>query len=187
MKRRIVVRRIATAALCPVRTLLAWTTRVEPTEDGRLFHKWTGPTLEGRKELTTPAICGRFLKPMRAAGIASHFTAYSVKHAVVTKLFRLGATEEQVNAYGGWAPGSRTAQRWYNIATLEEDWLGTKLVGDWLGRHPDHTLEDFLQSYLPTTRTPEQATARSRTMDTLIGTPTPPEEPSDVGGAGERE
>jgi site-specific recombinase XerD len=190
-KRRIVIRRIATTALCPVSAILAWMERTAPREDGRLFHRWTDEEKlrrQGAKdELTTPAICTQFIKPMRAAGIPAHFTAYSVKHAVVTKLFRLGATEEQINAYGGWAQGSRTAQRWYNIATLEEDWLGTKLVGEWLGEDRDNTLEEFLQTYLPTTTTPEQATARASAMEALVAPGEEQEGSSEVAEEGDRE
>jgi hypothetical protein len=190
-KRRIIIRRIATTALCPVSAVMTWLGRSTPREDGRLFHRWTDEERsqhQGQKdELTTPAICTRFLKPMRAAGIPSHFTAYSVKHAVVTKLFRLGATEEQVNAYGGWAMGSRTAQRWYNIATLEEDWLGTKLVGEWLGEDREKTLEEFLHTYLPTTRTPQQAATRASAMEVLVAPGEEQEGTSGMAAEGSRE
>jgi integrase len=188
-KRRIVVRRIATTMLCPVTALMAWLGRSTPTEDGLLFHRNRDPEKpQGQGDVfSTPSICTRFLKPLRSAGIPSHYTAYSIKHAVVTKLFRLGATDEQVNAYGGWAPGSRTAQRWYNIATLEEDWLGTKLVGDWLEEKQSSTLEKFLQTYLPTTRTPEEAVARAQAMESLVIPTEGLKETSDVAVEADRE
>jgi hypothetical protein len=104
---------------------------------------------------------------MRAAGVPEHYTAYSVKHAVVTKLFRLGATEEQMNAYGDWAQGSRTARRWYDIATLEKDWLGARLVGELFGKSTNHTLEGFLNDYLPTTTTRRKAEARGPVIEVL--------------------
>jgi integrase len=180
-KRNIVIRRLSRPALCPVAALWAWTMAVPPDGDGRLFHSLTGDSPERmapttRKELTTPAICTQFLAVMAEAGIPSHYKAYSVKHAVVTKLFRMGATEEQVNAYGGWAMGSSTARRWYNIATLEEDWLGAKLVGEWFGANPNSTLEDFVAEHLPTTSTEQQAATRSEALEALIKPLYPPEE-----------
>jgi integrase len=131
-KRRIVMRRLAGQALCPVEAVNVWRHRSEAVGGEQLFFGFRYDA-EGQRmgeecqPLSTAGICARFLRVMSDAGLPSHFTAYSVKHAVVTKLFKLGATEEQVNAYGGWAQGSRTARQWYDIATLEQDWLGAKL------------------------------------------------------------
>jgi hypothetical protein len=133
--------------------------------------KGKGEDGEARKELTTPAICTRFLTVMADAAIPSHYTAYSVKHAVVTRLFRLGATEDQVNAYGGWAPGSKTAMRWYNIATLEEDWLGAKLVGECFGKDPDEVMEGFLESHALATTTDQEAADRAAELERIMRPP----------------
>jgi integrase len=174
-KRRIVVRRISNEALCPVTTLYAWLERTESTKGRNLFYDCTS-MVTGKlvprvsREITTPGICTRFLAAMQDAGIAPHYKAYSVKHAVVTKLFKMGATDEQVNAYGGWAPGSHTARKWYYIETLEEEWLGAKLVGEILGDNPNDTLEEFLETYLPVARTEEQASVRAAAMESLVGT-----------------
>jgi hypothetical protein len=94
-----------------------------------------------------------------------------VKHAVVTRLFRLGATEDQVNAYGGWAQGSKTATRWYNIATLEEDWLGAKLVGECFGKDPDEVMEDFLESHALATTTDQEAARRAGELEEVLKHP----------------
>jgi integrase len=188
-RRRIVIRRIGDERVCPVRTVAAWIRRRGPSEDGRLFGRSRGGGEEARtQQWTTDGICTQFLTVMRAAGIPEHFTAYSVKHAVVTKLFKLGATEEQMNAYGGWAPGSRTARRWYDIATLEEDWLGTKLVGEWFGGDTEAALEDLLQEYLPVTTTSGDAEVRAPVMEALAaaaeegtdGIEAPPEEAEEL-------
>jgi integrase len=146
-KQQIIMRRINAAALCPVTTVHAWLKRAPTPSHNRLFYHMqeqppSASEAEAGRELKTPDICSRFLRVMRAAGIPTHYTAYSIKHAVVTRLFELGATEEQIGAYGHWAPGSHTAQRWYNIATLDKDWLGAKLVGQWLDIEPAATPQE---------------------------------------------
>jgi integrase len=174
-RRRIVIRRLSNEQLCPVAAVAAWTERRGPVENNRLFGR-SGSAAPGaeegerqRREWTTAGICAQFLRIMRRAGIPEQFTAYSVKHAVVTKLFKLGATEEQMNAYGGWAQGSRTARRWYDIATLEEDWLGARLVGEWFEAKTNKALEDLLQEYLPTTSSEGGAERRAPAMEALAG------------------
>jgi hypothetical protein len=122
--------------------------------------------------MTTPDICSRFLRTLRAAGIPTQYTAYSIKHAVVTKLYRMGATDEQVVAYGHWAKGSATPRKWYNIATLEEEWLGTKLLGEAMGLPEDKTRERFAETHMAPTRTSEQA-ARHQPACEALATPLP--------------
>jgi site-specific recombinase XerD len=184
-KQQIVMRSISLNALCPVATVRAWLRRMPVPDHDRLFcllrgQETTPGGVTAGRVLTTPDICKRFLRVMKEAGIPSHYTAYSIKHAVVTKLFQLGATEEQIGAYGHWAQGSRTAQRWYNIATLDKDWLGTKLVGQWLHTDPVETLEDFDNQYMPVSRTPEQATTRAHAVELMMEARAPPRTRSDV-------
>jgi site-specific recombinase XerD len=179
-KQQIVMRSITHTALCPVATVRAWLERAPPQKHGRLFflvgkEEHTPTRTPIHRELKSQDIADRFLEVMREAKISSHYTAYSVKHAVVTRLFQLGATEEQIGAYGHWAPGSHTAQRWYNIATLDKDWLGTKLVGQWLHTDPVKTLEDFDNHYVPASRTHHQAEERARVLDAMIEAKPPPE------------
>jgi hypothetical protein len=45
------------------------------------------------------------------------------------------------------------------------------MVGELLESDPDDTLEDFLQGYLPATRTEHQAEERAVAVETLIRTP----------------
>jgi site-specific recombinase XerD len=117
-----VMRRASRPAICPVATLLAFLARTAEPRDGLLFHTEAG------RALSRPVISYQFLKAFAAAGIDPHYTAYSVKHAVVTKLYNLGATDEQVCAYGHWAPGSRTPRQWYFIPVVDKEWLGTRIV-----------------------------------------------------------
>jgi integrase len=175
MTQELVIRRISCPELCPLTTLLSFLRRTPAAEDGVLFHALQHPGEDPSsdpptptKPLTTPDICPLFLKVMKAAGIPPHYTAYSVKHAVVTKLYKMGATDEQVVEYGHWAKGSPTPRRWYNITTLEEEWLGAKLMGDSLGLDTDETLEKFATSYMPPTRTPEQAAERALMAEALV-------------------
>ena len=67
---------------------------------------------------------------MRAAGIPDRYGPYSIKHAVVTKLFARGASDEQVAGFGHWAPGSRVPRLFYNITGADGQWIGTKLIAD---------------------------------------------------------
>jgi hypothetical protein len=161
----LVIRRITESALCPVATVLAWLRRTQESPEARLFSvRSRGGEL---RAMATPDICPRFLRVMRAAGIPDHYTAYSLKHAVVTKLYRMGATDEQVVAYGHWAKGSLTPRKWYNIATLEEEWLGTKLLGQAMGLTESKVQESFTERYLPPTRTVRQAEERASTSEAL--------------------
>jgi integrase len=117
-----VMRRATLEAICPVAALQMWLARSRGTRSTLLFFQNRG------SPLTTDGICRRFLKAYAAAGIMGHYTAYSLKHAVVTKLFNLGATDEEVCAYGHWAPGSRTPRQWYYIPVVDKNWLGSKIV-----------------------------------------------------------
>jgi hypothetical protein len=116
-----IMRRASIQAICPVITLHAWLTRTETARSELLFCHRDG------RALTVQAICTRFLRVFKAAGIPGHYGAYSLKHAVVTKLYNLGATDEEICAYGHWVPGSRTPRLWYYIPTVESNWLGGKI------------------------------------------------------------
>jgi integrase len=126
-REQLVIRRISQTALCPVHTLMAWLRRAPAAPDGFLFYRLGGGGAP--RAMTTPYICPRFLKAMKSAGIPNHYTAYSVKHAVVTKLYNLGASDEEVCTYGHWKQGSHTPRQWYYIPTIEQDWLGAR-IGD---------------------------------------------------------
>jgi hypothetical protein len=169
-RQQITVRRISRRGLCPVEAVLTWLRRTAAVRRERLFYTEGGHG--SRRNMTTPDICPRFLAAMKAAGIPQQYTAYSLKHAVITKLYRMGATDEQVVEYGHWAKGSTTPRKWYNIATLEEEWLGTKLLGQSLGMSEDRIREKFTDRYLPPTRTVRQAEERAATSEALA-TPLP--------------
>jgi hypothetical protein len=101
---------------------------------------------------------------------------------VVTKLYRMGATDEQVVAYGHWAKGSLTPRRWYKIETLEEEWLGAKLLGESMGLKEHNALEKFVHTYMPPVRTPAQADERALAVEALV-TPTEQLKCSEAGPA----
>jgi site-specific recombinase XerD len=171
-KTQIVIRRVSQPNLCPVAAVLAWLQRSPDAPDGFLFHCLTrigsGDCVTLHRVMSTADIAPELVGALRAAGIEHPYTAYSVKHAVVTKLYLLGATDEQVVAYGHWARGSLTPRKWYNIATLESEWLGTKLLKETMDIKKPETEEKFAESYLAPTRTEEQAAARADTCEALI-------------------
>jgi hypothetical protein len=174
-KTQIIIRRVSQPNLCPVAAVMAWLSRTPAAADGLLFHfpyRMPGSdTVAFTRPMTTGDIAPNLITALRAAGIEYPYTAYSIKHAVVTKLYLLGATDEQVVAYGHWAKGSLTPRKWYNIATLESEWLGTKLLKESMDIKKEETEEKFADTYLTATRTEEQAAARTDSNEALI-TPT---------------
>jgi integrase len=176
MRQQVTVRRISRKELCAVEAAEWWIARAPPTADTRLFHQLERTGIEGAEPkagqpLTTAQIAPRLVKAMRAAGIPPQYTAYSIKPAVVTKLYRMGATDEQVVEYGHWAKGSSTPRKWYNIATVEEEWLGAKLLGETMGLSEESALEKFVSTYMAPARTETQAEERARAAEALA-TPT---------------
>jgi site-specific recombinase XerD len=120
----ITLRATACPETCPVRALQELTARRPTPAPVYLFFDY-----ETGGPLTRAKIVDDFLKVMAAAGVPSFYTAYTIKHASVTALSRRGATLEQITAMGRWAPGSRTADTFYNITTLDDEWIGHLLVG----------------------------------------------------------
>ena len=55
----------------------------------------------------------------------SHYTAYSIRHALITALFDMGLTEVQVNAYTGHSNNAHTAVTHY--FHLDSRWVGNDL------------------------------------------------------------
>jgi site-specific recombinase XerD len=117
------LRTLECAETCPVRALQEWAARGHGRPPGYLFLDWR----TGRK-WTRNRISNMFLRVMHASRIPAFYGAYSIKHATVTALSRRGATMEQIIAAGRWAPGSRTPQQYYDIPTLDHEWLGNLLV-----------------------------------------------------------
>jgi hypothetical protein len=105
---------------------------------------------------------------MRKAGVDSSYTAYSIKHAVITKLFRAGASDEQVVEFGRWARNSNTPKKWYNIQCLEEEWLGTRLLAASMHISNDKALENLDAGYLPPTRTEQEAQVRAAAQHWIL-------------------
>jgi hypothetical protein len=61
-------------------------------------------------------------KLMLEANIPPEYTAYSIRHALITALFDAGLTETQVNAYTGHSHNSHTAVNSY--FHMDKNWIG---------------------------------------------------------------
>ncbi|KAH7818805.1 uncharacterized protein MONOS_15278 [Monocercomonoides exilis] len=58
---------------------------------------------------------------LRENGIPDTFTAYSIRHAVITHLAKQqDADWKAINAYARWAPGSRVAQEYYTVLPVQD-------------------------------------------------------------------
>jgi hypothetical protein len=69
----------------------------------------------------------RLLKELlMSAGIPSEYTAYSIRHALITALFDSGLKETEVNAYTGHSNNAHTALTHY--FHLHENWVGHRLA-----------------------------------------------------------
>jgi hypothetical protein len=69
----------------------------------------------------------RLLKELLlSAGIPSEYTAYSIRHALITALFDSGLKETEVNAYTGHLNNAHTALTHY--FHLDENWVGHRLA-----------------------------------------------------------
>ena len=60
------------------------------------------------------------------AGIPSEYTAYSIRHALITALFEKGLKEVEVNAYTGHSNNTHTALTHY--FHLDGKWVGSELA-----------------------------------------------------------
>jgi integrase len=96
-------------------------------------------------DLTTNYIRAAFKSIMVAAGVPPHYTPYSIRHAVVTALFRRGASDEEVVAYGRWTPGSRVPRLFYFIHATDGTWIGEKLLEDQPSLQDEATLQNALE------------------------------------------
>jgi hypothetical protein len=163
VRETVVIRVVTETSLCPVRTTRAWLPRRASLGPGKLFlpSVWHEKHVQTGDMLKASDIAEKFKAMLRCAGIATTYSAYSIKHAVITKLFRAGATDAQVVDFGRWAKDSKTPRTWYNIETLEKDWLGTLVVANILEQSEDEAMEGLDAQYLPPTRSAEQAGARN--------------------------
>jgi integrase len=109
--------------LCP---LLAYCTiKTRASAKGLVGTLWGSKTGVAYKQA---AALSRFLKNLlKEAGIPPIYTAYSIRHALITELFNRGLREQEANAYTGHSNNAHTALT--NYFHLEENWVGRKLVG----------------------------------------------------------
>jgi hypothetical protein len=82
----------------------------------------------GYRDLTPGDISEAFKAIMLAAGIPERYNPYTIRHSTVTALFLRGASDEQVAAYGRWAPGSKVPRLFYFIHATDGTWIGKKLI-----------------------------------------------------------
>jgi integrase len=115
------VYRVQDRAVCPVRTLQAWAERREHLNPPRHFFF----NLTTRAHMRQAEVSAAFQRVMRQAGIPARFTGYSVKHAVITKLYRLGTPEEQITHFGRWKPGSTVPRTFYYVGATRPQWPGS--------------------------------------------------------------
>jgi lipoate synthase len=176
VRETIVIRTVTESALCPVHATQMWLGRRATMGLGKLFlpSAWHAERAGPREELRANDIAERFKRVLRCANIPPTYSAYSIKHAVITKLFRAGATDAQVVEFGRWAKNSKTPRTWYNIETLEKDWLGTLVVANMLNKPEDEALESLDAEYLPATRSAEEAEARGAIAKWLYTPLSPP-------------
>jgi hypothetical protein len=81
---------------------------------------------DGGVKYSQSSFISRMLKRLLGkAGIPAWFAAYSIRHALITYLFGLGATEVEVNAYTGHSNNSHTALNHY--FHLDEKWMGNQI------------------------------------------------------------
>jgi site-specific recombinase XerD len=112
-------------AVCPVRTLRAWADRrmrLRPPQHVFFFN------LRTRRHIKQMDASTAFRAWMARAGVPDRFKGYSIKHAVITKLFRLGMPEEQIVSFGRWKAGSSVPRTYYYIAASKREWPGGKIL-----------------------------------------------------------
>jgi hypothetical protein len=114
------VYKIEDEAVCPVCTLRAWAERRKRLRPPRHFFF----NLTTREHIRQAEVSAAFQTLMHAAGVPARFTGYSMKHAVITKLYRLGTPEEQIIHFGRWKPGSTVPRTFYYIAATRAQWPG---------------------------------------------------------------
>jgi hypothetical protein len=119
----LLIRRGSAPNLCPVVAFRALKERA--AAKGLVGTLWGS---KGGIPYKQAAALSRLLKEfLREAGIPPTYTAYSIRHALITALFNSGLKEQEVNAYTGHSNNAHTALT--NYFHLDENWVGRSLVG----------------------------------------------------------
>jgi site-specific recombinase XerD len=108
------------ARIDPVRTVKEYRMRTSrfSEKESSFFFQEDGIPLQSPERLAA-----RYLVPyLRRAGIPSPYTAYSVKKAVITRLFNNGHSKEQISSFTGHSNNANTALKYYHDPT--NNWLG---------------------------------------------------------------
>jgi integrase len=112
-------------AVCPVRTLEAWEERRKVLHPPPILFFFN---LTTQRHIRQMDVSAAFRAWMARAGVRDRFRGYSVKHAVITKLFRLGMPEEQIVSFGRWKAGSTVPRTYYYIAANKGEWPGDRIM-----------------------------------------------------------
>jgi site-specific recombinase XerD len=81
----------------------------------------------GKPFAQSAAICRLLSKLLREINIPQKYTAYSIRHALITALFDMGMSEVDVNSFTGHYNNSHTAIS--NYFHLDSKWVGRVLIG----------------------------------------------------------
>jgi hypothetical protein len=118
----ITLHRLEDPAICPLRVVCVWLNRTG-LNGAPLF---VDP--DSRLPLSNKAISTRIRTTFGEAKIPPVYGAYSVKHAVISFLFRRNVEAWRINDWGRWSPGSSAASTFYRVAATEREWLGYEIA-----------------------------------------------------------
>jgi site-specific recombinase XerD len=120
-QRTIVINAIPSKEICPLNAI----TELLRRRQGHIALVFAEEKIHA--PLKVAAVSAALRSLMTRAGIDTLYSPYSIKHAVITYLFSVQAGETRINEFGRWSVSSRVAHSHYNIATMEEDWLGFQI------------------------------------------------------------
>jgi hypothetical protein len=116
------IHRIEGSPLCPVRYFDLMTTVASKMGSTNTF--WC---TKAGKPLTRPDAIRRDLNALlRRVKIPDRFKPYSIRHALITALYRKGLTESEVNVYTGHSHRSHTTLNYYYH--LDKNWVGASIA-----------------------------------------------------------
>jgi hypothetical protein len=114
----LLIRRGSVSNLCPLTAYCVLKKRA--ATKGLVGTLWSSKSGTPYKQA---AALSRLLKELlKTAEIPCVYTAYSIRHALITELFNRGLKEQEVNAYTGHSNNAHTALT--NYFHLEENWIG---------------------------------------------------------------
>ncbi|KAH7818860.1 uncharacterized protein MONOS_14012 [Monocercomonoides exilis] len=95
---------------------------------------------EGSRPANLQKIKEELMAILRENGIPETFTAFSLRHAVITHFaIQQDADWKAINAHARWAPGSRVAQEYYTVLPVQD----TKWILETIGGAASQRGEDY--------------------------------------------